>query len=469
MNFLSSSHPYSEKVPPPKYLTFVLCPLTFALPVMRLRDLSHSFAQHRLLGGAFVLALTQFAASVMGLVRDFSLNRTFPGLQTVDVYIASFRPSDLLFQITIMAGLSTVLVPLLARYKAHDRHEDTSQLLSSVIGMGSLAFGALALLLAVWFPWIAPRLTGFTGASLDLYILFGRLALLSNFLFVCGNALGQYLITVQRYWVYGLTPVLYTLGTVLGTLFLTPVYGPIAPMIGTVSGAVVYVLIRLWGAFAQGFRPRAQLWHPDLKRMGWLMLPRMAALGALQLELLVFDSLASGLDAGAITINANARNFQSVVVGVVGIALAQSAFPLLSAAAARGEWDRFRIYLKKGIGMILLLTILGGIVLVAAGPIAARLVHLQQVLRVFWTALACYAISIPFESVNHLLLRSYYALHRTATPAVFSVLNGTMAILVSWYFLPSLGVYSLAVGFAGGQIVQLVGLGVMLPRVMDNG
>lgn len=435
---------------------------------MNLRTFFASFAQHRLLGGAFVLALTQFGASLAGLVRDNTLNRTFPGLQTVDVYIASFRLSDLLFQITIMAGLSTVLVPLLSRYKANDQHDETSALLSSVIAAGSIAFGFLALILAIFFPWIAPRLVGFQGEALDLYILFGRMALFSNFLFVFGNALGQYLITVQRYWVYGLTPILYTLGTVCGTVFLTSVYGQMAPMIGTLAGAMVYVVIRLFGAFHAGFHPRWMLWHPDLRQMGWLMLPRMIALGALQLELLFFDALASHLPVGAVTINANARNFQSVVVGVVGIALAQSAFPLLSAAAARGEWDRFRVYLRKGIGMILLLTIIGGIVLVAVGPIAARLVHLQQVLPVFWTALACYAISIPFESVNHLLLRSYYALHRMTTPAVFNVVNGVIAILVSWYLIPSFGVFSLAIGFTVGQIVQLIGLAVLLPHSIKD-
>lgn len=433
---------------------------------MRLPTFAASFSQDRLLGGAIVLAVTQFAASLMGLIRDNALNRTFPGLGTVDVYIASFRPSDLLFQVIIASGLSTVLVPLLARYKAHERHEDTSALLSSVIGAGSVVFGMLALLLAIVFPWVAPKLVGFEGDELELYILFGRLALLTNFLFVCGNALGQYLITVQKYWIYGLSPILYNVGTITGTLLLVPRFGEMAPMIGTLTGGVVYMGIRLWGAFRMGFRWRARLWHPDLKKMGWLMLPRMAALGALQLELLVFDSFASGLESGAVTINANARNFQSVVVGVIGIALAQSAFPLLSNAAARGEEGRFWIYLKKGTWMLLLLTIPGAIALVLATPIAAFLVHLQHVIRVFGICLFLYALSIPFESINHLLLRSYYALHRTTTPAVFNVFNGVTAIVVSWVLLPRIGVFSLPVGFSAGQILQAAGLGAMLPRVV---
>ena len=326
-----------------------------------------------------MLAVTQAGASVAGLIRDNTLNRTYPGLGTVDVYFASFRLSDLLFQITIMAGLSTVLVPLLARYKANHRHDETSMLLSSVMAIGSLVFGCIALVLAVFFPRIAPHLVEFEGDRLALYILFGRLALLTNCLFVFGNALGQYLITVQKYWVYGLTPILYTAGTIVGTMLFTERYGEFAPMIGTVGGAVLYVLWRLVGALRAGFHPHFALWHPDLRRMGWLMLPRMVALGALQMELLVFDALASGLDAGSITINANARNFQSAVVGVAGIALAQSAFPLLSNAIARGETERFRIYLQKGITMLLLITIPGAIILVLLAPVAAWLVHLREV------------------------------------------------------------------------------------------
>ncbi len=426
----------------------------------KLRD---SFAQHRLLGGALVLALTQLAASLMGLVRDRALTVTFPGLQTVDVYLASFRPSDLLFQITIMAGLSTVLVPLLSCYKVRNKPEEMSRLLSSVLFLGSSVFGAIALFLAIIFPLIAPSLTLFRGPELDLYITFGRLALLTNFLFVAGNAVGQYLITEQRYWIYGITPVLYTLGTIAGTLFLTPYVGAYGPMLGTLSGAIVYVFLRIGGALVRGFRFRAVLWHQDLLKMGWLMVPRMVALGALQLELLLFDRIASGLPDGAVTINAYARNFQSVVVGVVGIALAQSAFSALSQSASAGEWQRYRVYLKKGIGMLVLLTIPAAIALALLAPVAAWLVHLQSVLPVFGIALMLYAISIPFESLNHLLLRSYYALHSTAIPAVMNVLNGTVAIALSWMLAPRYGVFALAIAFSVGQLLQAGGLGLLLP------
>ncbi len=420
-------------------------------------------SQDRIFGGALVLAVTQFGASVLGLIRDRMLASTFPGLNVVDVYIASFRPSDLLFQVGIMAGFSVALVPLLAQYKARNNQPEMHRLLSGITGFAALLFGVIALIGVFAMPSIAPYLVHFEGESLTLYTRFAQLALLSNFLFVFGNAFGQYLITIQRYWIYGITPILYTLGTVLGTVFLTPIYGPYGPMLGTLLGGVVYVILRLAAVIADGYRPTFQIWHPDISELGWLMVPRMLALGALQLQLLFFDSLASGLDAGSVTINAYARNFESVVVGVVGIALAQSVFSLLSQTAAKGEQARYWMYLRKGTYILLFLSIPGAVALVLVAPIAAKLVSLTQVLPVFTMALAWYALSIPFECMNHLLSRAYYATKQTMTPAIFSFVNGGIAIATAWMLFEKYGVYSLAIGFAVGQIAQLIGLAALLP------
>lgn len=423
--------------------------------------------QHRILGGAAVLSVTQAGASVAGLLRDRLLNQTFSGdLSIVDTYIASFRVSDLLFQLTVMSGIATVLVPLLARAK--DDRNDASRLLTSVMAIGSLVFGAIALVFAALFPYIAPYIVDFQDDALSLYVRFGRLALLTNVLFVCGNSLGQYLVSVQRYWLYGLTPIIYTTGTIIGTLFLTPYVGALAPMIGTVAGAVIYVVLRFVGALRSGYIVTPCLWHPALSTMGVLMLPRMAALAVLQLQLLLFDTLASGLPAGSVTINSNARNFQSFVVGVIGIALAQSTFPLLSKAAARGEYDRFRSYVRKGFVMIVALTIPAAVLLVLVAPIAARLVSLDSSYAVFAAALLIYACSIPFESLNHLILRSYYALHATALPALLSVLNGGFAIGAAWILVPTLGVQAIPAGFLLGQAVSFLGLIILLPLTMGK-
>jgi len=428
---------------------------------LRLRTL---FTQDRILGGAFILAIGQIAASVAGLVRDRLLAQTFPGLDTVDVYIAAFRPSDLLFQIFIMAGFSATFVPLLARYHADRNTKQMSDLLNGVVAVSAVVFGAIALVLGLNFRTIAPLLTQFQGSSLELYIQFSRIALLTNFLFIFGNAYGQYLNTIQKYWVYGITPVLYTVGTILGTLYLTPIIGPYGPIVGTLIGAVVYTIYRLTSIMLAGYRLAWKWWHQDLSEMGLLMIPRMLALGALQLELLLFDRIASGLPAGSVTLNSFARNFQSVVVGATGMALALSLFSPLSQSASQHDWKRFRLYLRKGIIFMLLFTIPGAVALVVATPVALWLIHLAPVYAsALFFCLVLYAISIPFESLNHLFTRAFFAAKHTTIPAILTVVNGLLAIALSWYLAPHFGIFSIALGYTIGHVAEMMGLIFFLP------
>ena len=84
----------------------------------RMRILSF-LRQNRLMGGVAVLAVTQFGASLAGLLRENVLARVFAGnLGVVDAYVAAFNPSDLLFQTCVVSAMGTVLVPVLAKYKA---------------------------------------------------------------------------------------------------------------------------------------------------------------------------------------------------------------------------------------------------------------------------------------------------------------------------------------------------------------
>jgi putative peptidoglycan lipid II flippase len=424
--------------------------------------------------GAAVLAFTQFGASLAGLVRDRVLAGAFPPgrdqLDVVSVYIAAFRPSDLLFQMLVMSALSVALVPLLASHLAHGREEEMNKLTSSVLLLFNVLFGILVLTLTLTLPWIAPFLVKFQGESLELYVSFARLASLTNFLFVSGNILGHVLITRQTYVVYGITPVLFTVGTIVGTLAID---GPYGPMVGTVAGALMYVALRTWAVVKAGYQfsifnfQFSKVVHPELREMGFLMIPRALALGAVQLELLLFDTLASGLGLGAVTVNAYARNFQSVAVGVIGIALAQSVFSSLSQAHAREEHERFKALLKESVGWVLLSSIAATVGLIVLAPFAAWLVNITgtPVLPLFLFAVAMYALGIPFESINHLLHRAFYAQRDSRTPAVASVMNAVVAVTVTWLLLPRFGVVGIGIGFVIGQAVQTVLLWGGLRRV----
>jgi peptidoglycan biosynthesis protein MviN/MurJ (putative lipid II flippase) len=197
--------------------------------------------------------------------------------------------------------------------------------------------------------------------------------------------------------------------------------------------------------------------------MGWLILPRMAALGALQLQLLLLDRLASGLGTRMVALNQFASNFESVIPGIVGIAIAQSAFSLFSQSAALKQYDKLRDHMKKGILYNLSLAIPGAFALAAMSSVAAWIMHLDQsVAPMFIRALLIYCIAVPFESTNHIMLRSFYALKNTGWPAASSACSCAVAVICGTLLVPSLGVYALAVAYVVAQVCQTLFLGTAL-------
>lgn len=417
-----------------------------------------------LIKGTAILAVTQLGASIAGLLRDRLLVSTFPDLAVVDAYIAAFRPSDLLFQVLVMSAIGMILVPLLTKEHHRGDKEGIANLLGASMGLGCLVFGIVAVILIFALPTLAPWLVDFRGEQLRLYINFARIVLISDLLMVIGNTAGQELVRIERYWVYGLTPIIYSLGTIAGTLFLTPLIGPYGPIAGTAAGSLLYAVWRLLAVSWSGIPLRLRLWHTAIADMGWMALPRMVALGALQIRLLILDTLASSLPTGAITINAYARNVQSVVVGVIGIALAQAIFSPMSRAAVQGNERKFQDYLRRGSFFMLLLTIPSALLLSLMPDAIANIVNLQHVARAFAPVLVLYAVSTPVESLSHLLIRAFFALQNTRLPAIAHVANAIVAVALSWSLLPAYGLLAIPIGFIAGHAVQLLILWWKLPK-----
>ncbi|HEX6474260.1 MAG TPA: hypothetical protein VF114_04125, partial [Candidatus Limnocylindria bacterium] len=76
--------------------------------------------------------------------------------------------------------------------------------------------------------------------------------------------------------------------------------------------------------------------------------------------------------------------------------------------------------------------------------------------------LSAFTISIPLESVTHLLSRAIYATHHTLLQ-VFSSLGGfAVTVVATLWLVPTAGVVAIPAGFAIGQAVKVALLAVSL-------
>lgn len=157
------------------------------------------------------------------------------------------------------------------------------------------------------------------------------------------------------------------------------------------------------------------------------------------------------------TIYSFARNFQSVPVSLIGIAIALVAFSELSRVSGQREFWRivkeksFRILLATGLaalGLAVFSKVIIGFFL-GGGAFTQEAVNLTAAMLVI------YCFSVPLESLMHLLARAHYALKDTLRPSVIHVATIGLTIGLSAWLVDSIGIFAIPVSFGIGLLVQV--------------
>jgi putative peptidoglycan lipid II flippase len=432
----------------------------------KLRQYLHSRSLER---GATILIITSGASYILGLLRDRTLAGTFGASDLLDAYQAAFIIPDAIFNLFIAGALTTAFLPVYTALRTHKRQEQAAGL------AGTLLVGGLTLLIAICliaFIFVRPLASlvapGFTPEKLDLLANLTRAMLLSPLLFLVSNLAGSMLVSTKRFWFYGLSPVLYNFGIILGILILSPAFGIYAAAIGTILGAALHLAVRLIDVRRAGLR-LTPAWRltPEVTKVIKLMLPRLLGLAATQAELWIFVAIASTLGEGSVTIYSLARNFQSFPVSLIGIAFATSIFPLLAESASHGNRTEYSRQVLQGVALTLALVVPAAYLLyLLRTPLIATLVgtgqfDAQAVARTA-AVLGVYAVSIPNESLVHVLARGFYALHNTIIPVAISLLAVATSVIAAYVLAPTIGVTAIPAGFALGTAVQALLLGLLL-------
>ncbi len=409
--------------------------------------------------GAALLAALIFASYVMGLVRDRIFARTFGAGAELDAYNAAFVLPELLLDVLVEAGLAAPFIPIFLQLRSQadaaeaDRFART--VLTGAVGVMGVAAAAMFVFAEATTGIIAP---GFAGEQRELYASLFRVMLVTPILFAASLTLGQVLLAEQRFFWYGVAPLLYNAGIILGTVLFSDRLGIYGPAVGAVVGATIHLLSRFIGLRGSSFRARPA-WSPrtgPMREFVRLMLPKMASHPVEPITFLFFTSVASSLIAGSVTAVSFARNFQSVPVSLVGVAFALAVFPAMSRAHAVGDRHRFLRLLRTNAASIVVVTLVGSVALVILGETAIRVLlgggaFDAEDVALTASVLAAFAISVPFESLSHLLSRAIYATRHTVLQVLASLGGLGMTVAATMALLPAAGVLAIPLGFGIGQ------------------
>jgi putative peptidoglycan lipid II flippase len=421
--------------------------------------------------GAVVVSVLYAGSYVVGLVRERLLAGTFGAGAELDAFNAAFQLPELLFDVLVEAGLAAAFIPIFARLRATDEGlAAADRFARTVLALAVAAMGVGSVLLFAFAEPLTELIApGFRGEQRELYLGLFRIMLVTQVVFAASLTLSQVLLAERRYFWFAVAPIVYSAGIILGTVTLGARLGIYGAAVGAVLGSVLHLATRLIGLRPSSFRLGGEIRvrTSSMREFARLTLPRLVSQPIEPLTFAFFTNVASRLAAGSLTVFSMARNFQSAPVSFIGASFAVAAFPALSDAYAEGDRTGFVRLLGRNLVSIAGLTVAAAIVMALAGPLAIGVLlgggaFGPDAVTATAGVLSVFALSVPFESVSHLLSRAIFATRHTLFQAVSSIAGALVTVFTTLALVPVLDVLALPLGFAAGQAAKTVLLALVL-------
>lgn len=420
--------------------------------------------------GSIILSITTFASYGVGLLRDRVLAQTFGAGRELDSYLAAFLLPDFLFNFLIASGIAAAVVPIITDLLQKDTRA-AQKYLSSVMSGAVAVMGVVSVFLLLFAGTMSTLIVpGFSPEEQNQVASLLRILAFSPLFFSISNALGAFLIVKRRYLFYGLSPIFYNFGIIAGAFFLAPAFGIMGVAYGTVFGASLHLLLRVFDAFQSGFQFQQSFSFKttEFQTTIRLMIPKMFGHPVELATFWGFTVLASSLAPGSVTALNFARNFQSVPVSLIGITLATTTFPLLASALTTKNFSEFSRTLKRSLWLILLGSLSAALfIFIVREPLIALVfgggAFTPEDIQKTALVLGFFTLAIPTESLAHLLARAFYATKNTLVPVLIGLVSFIITISVAWALLPVMGIAAIPFSFFIGSLTKLALLGVFFP------
>jgi putative peptidoglycan lipid II flippase len=408
---------------------------------------------------------------LLGLVREQIFAVTLGASGTSDAFLAAFRIPNLLRDLFAEGALSTAFVPTYVRTLKQEGRPAAFALANRVLTTLTLYLGVIAALAMVFpGPVVRTVATGFSpeqsALTADLVrVMMPFLPLISLAVVAMGALNAE-----ARYTGPALASSMFNLVAIIGGAAVW-VWGPSAR-----AAVMVWAGLTLLGGAAQlavqvpplwrlGFRPRFRpdptLRDPGTRRIAALMGPATLGVAAVQINVVISTSFASMGAVGSISWLQYAFRLMQLPIGVFGVAIATTSLTHLSRDAADDNRDALRATLRRGLQMVLFLTVPSTVGLAVLGEPIIRLIfehgrftHQSTVETA--RALSGYAVGLASYAAIKVVAPAFYALGRTRVPLVASLSAVGANLLWNVLTFRGLGHVGLALGTSVAATVNLL-------------
>jgi len=433
--------------------------------------------RHTAFTATLLLVGSAMLSRLMGLVRVKYIAYLFGRNADADAFNAAFQLPDMISYFLVGGAASITFVTILSRYHEQGRDAEGERSMSVILTTMLLVLGAAILIAEFFAPWyVRWWFSGFPEAKAALCTHLTRILLPAQLCFFAGGVLGAVLLVRKQFAVQAVSPLIYSLGTILGGVFFAQAIGIQSLAWGTLAGAFCGpLLMNAVGARRAGarYRPILNWSDPGLHEWVRMSIPLMLGVSLVTADNWIINHYASHTG-GAISLLAYAKQIFTAPVAL-GQAAGAASLPFLASLYGKltddGRPNRapFARAVNASVSRILAVSIL-----LTAFMIAMALPAVDLLLRggAFHRAdsatmalyFAIFSVSLCLWSAQAIYARAFYAAGNTITPMIAGTIVTFASLPVYWSLYRSLGPAGLAVASDIGIFIQTLTLAVLLDR-----
>jgi len=414
---------------------------------------------------ALLIAGFSILSKILGAVRQAVLAHSFGAGGEIDIYVASFRLPDLLFNFLVIGTLSVAFIPVFVARLKSDR-EGAFALASTIFNVTALAMGVLAVLGALFAGVLIQLIVpGFSAEAQSITASMTRIMMLSPLLFSMSTVLTSVLHSHKRFLLAAVAPLFYNAAIIFGVLYFYPRFGLPGLAWGVVLGAFLHFAVQSPSAFKLGLRLKngTVFGDPDIKKIARLFIPRIFGIDLGQVSLLIASVVGSTLVSGSLAIFYFADDLRAVPLGVFAIPFAVASFPLLSEFFAKKDFAGLKDFLSKTIVQILFLIIpISILVLLTRAQIVRLVLGAGEGTRFDFgatkqtaQALGFFMLSLFSQSLVPILAKTFYAMQNTVIPVLTAIASAVLNISLALYLVKILGAEGMALAFSTASLFNM--------------
>jgi len=379
---------------------------------------------------------------LVGLVRDRVFAHYFGNSDAADAFRAAFRIPNILQNLFGEGVLSASFIPVYARLKAEERHEEASQLAEAIFALLFCVTTVLVVVGVLATPWLIDAIApGFHGDKRLLtirlvQILFPGAALLV-FSAWCLGILNSH----RRFFLSYAAPVVWNVAMIATLLWggrhHTETRLAVLLAIGSVVGSALQFAVQLPTVlrFLWPLRLRLSFASVHVRTVSRNFFPVFLSRGVVQISAYVDSWLGSFLGTGAVAALAYAQTLYTLPVSLFGMAVSAAELPAMSSALGTPEEiaGALRGRLTAGLQQIAFFVIPSAAGFVLLGDVIVGFIyHTGQFqhrdVMFVWAVLAGSSVGLLASTSGRLYSSSFYALRDTRTPLKFAVLRVALTL-----------------------------------------